>query len=68
MGYLENFAELGNGQGANTNMVTIGINKAEICREAQAERAWMSAQGFHQPRLMPATTEVIPQEPFQQVV
>lgn len=37
------FTELGNRQGASTNMVTIGINKAEIHGQAQVEGAWMSA-------------------------
>lgn len=45
-------------------MVIIRKNKEEI---HGVERAWMSAQGFHQPRHMPAVVEEVPQDP-QQVV
>lgn len=43
-------------------MVIIRKNKEEI---HGVERAWMSAQGFHQPRHMPAVVEEVPQDPQQ---
>ena len=49
-------------------MVTTGTNKAESRGEAQVERAWMSAEGFHQPRHTPATLEEVPQESIQWAV